>query len=398
MIRYLLGVCLAVMMWACIEPFEPEVKAYEETLVVDGLLTDSDQPAVVSLSRSFAFDEESAQAVFGASVQIEEEGGTTIELMERDSGQYISDPGLFRGQAGKRYRLLLRLRDQSRYESDWELLKPGPPVGEISWIEEERIPDDPNGFPIKGLKFMVTSEDKEGNTQFYRWTWEETYEYVNPKPPFIEVEFPGDDPDSAQFRAIPQEEFAGFRCYRSLASSRILISDTEGLSRDRVDDFPIHFVDLSTPRLYTRYSLLVRQFALSRDYFRFLEKIEQINQSNGSLFDPIPDEVLGNVRSVDGNQPVLGYFGVAGQTSKRIFVNREDLPMGFTAPPGPLCQEDTVQLGDFEKLHLLLQRPDQVFHNYELNFIGIPIGYLLTSRPCSFCEDNGATNVVPDYW
>lgn len=398
MIRYLLCVGLAVMMWACVEPFEPEVRAYEETLVVDGLLTDSDQPAVVSLSRSFAFDEESAQAVFGASVQIEEEGGNTIELMERDSGLYVSDPDQFRGQAGKRYRLLLRLRDQSHYESDWELLKPAPPVEEISWVEEEQIPDDPNGLPIRGLKFMVTSEDREGDTQFYRWIWEETYEYINPKPPFIQVEFPDDDPDSARFRETPPEEFAGFRCYKSLVSRRILISETEGLSRDRVDDFPIHFVDLSTPRLYTRYSLLVRQFALGRDYFRFLEKIEQINQSSGSLFDPIPDEVFGNVRSVDGDQPVLGYFGVAGQASKRIFVNREDLPLGFTAPPSPLCQEDTVQLGDFERLHLLLQRPDQVFHNYELNFIGIPIGYLLTSRPCSFCEDNGATNVVPDYW
>lgn len=398
MIRYLFCVCLALTMWACVTPFEPEVGRYEETLVVDGLFTDSDQPAVVRLSRSFAFAGESGQAVFGASVQIEEEGGNVIELTERDTGLYLSDPDQFRGQAGKRYRLLLRLRDQSRYESDWELLKPAPPVEEISWVEEERIPDDPNGLPIRGLKFMVTSEDTEGNTQFYRWTWEETYEYVNPKPPFIQVMFPGGDPDSAQFRETPQEDFAGFRCYKSLNSRRILVSDAEGLSRDRVDDFPIHFVDLSTPRLYTRYSLLVRQFALSRDYFRFLEKIEQINQSSGSLFDPIPDEVFGNVRSVDGDQPVLGYFGVAGQASKRIFVNREDLPLGFTAPPGPLCQEDTVQLGDFERLHLLLQRPDQVFHNYELNFIGNPIGYLLTSRPCSFCEDNGATNVAPDFW
>jgi len=385
-------------MWACVEPFEPELGAYEETLVVDGLLTDSDQPTVVRLSRSFAFAGESAQPVFGANVQIEEEGGNSIELMERDSGLYVADPDQFRGQAGKRYRLLLRLRDQSRYESDWELLKPAPPVENISWVEEVQIPDDPDGLTSRGLKFMVTSQVGEGNTQFYRWIWEETYEYINPKPPFIQVVFPGNDPDSAQFSSIPQEEFAGFRCYKSLTSRRILISDTESLSRDRVEDFPIHFVDLSTPRLYTRYSLLVRQFALSRDYFRFLEKIEQINQSTGSLFDPIPNEVFGNVRPVDGNQPVLGYFGVAGQSSKRIFVNREDLPLGFSAPPGPLCQEDTVQLGNFERLHLLLQQPNRVFHNYELNFVGNPIAYLLTSRPCSFCEDNGATNVAPDYW
>lgn len=396
--RYVLCVCLALTMGACIAPFEPEVRKYEETLVVDGLFTDSDQPAVVRLSRSFAFAGESAQPVFGASVQIEEEGGNIIDLMERDSGLYVSDPDEYRGQAGKRYRLLLRLRDQSRYESDWELLKPAPPVEDISWVEEERIPDDPNRLPVRGLKFMVTSEDVEGNTQFYRWVWEETYEYINPKPPFIQVMFPGNNPDSAQFRLTPQEEFAGFRCYKSLISRQILISDTESLSRDRVDNFPIHFVGLTSPRLYTRYSLLVRQFALSRDYFRFLEKIEQINQSSGSLFDPIPNEVFGNVRSVDGNQPVLGFFGVAGQASKRIFVNREDLPLGFTAPPSPLCQEDTVQLGDFELLHILLQRPDQVFHNYEYNFIGNPIAYLLTSRPCSFCKDNGATNVAPDYW
>ncbi|MEO0340477.1 MAG: hypothetical protein AAF242_14860 [Bacteroidota bacterium] len=131
-----------------------------------------------------------------------------------------------------------------------------------------------------------------------------------------------------------------------------------------------------------------------------MRKVVEINQTTGSLFDPIPNEVFGNVRSTsNNNQPVLGYFGVAGVSEKRIFVTREELPMGFNTPPSPACLEDTIQVGDFGLLNDFTKTGNKVFHNYlRAEIGGAIIGYLVSEPKCIFCEDNGATNQRPDFW
>ena len=106
------------------------------------------------------------------------------------------------------------------------------------------------------------------------------------------------------------------------------------------------------------------------------------------------------MRSVsDNNRPVLGYFGVAGVSEKRIFVAREDLPLGFGAPPSPECLEDTIGLGNFELLYDFTRTGNKVFYNYlRAEIGGAIIGYLVSEPKCIFCEENGATNQRPDFW
>ena len=42
---------------SCVEPFYPEIEAYENILVVDGSITDENRPYLVKLSRSFSYGE-----------------------------------------------------------------------------------------------------------------------------------------------------------------------------------------------------------------------------------------------------------------------------------------------------------------------------------------------------
>lgn len=384
---------------SCVELYEPDVQDYESTLVVDALFSDSDSASLVTLSRSFGYNEDEILFISDAVVTIEDDGGGSTLLAEKSPGRYYTDPASYKGEVGKQYRLRIQTADGNQFESDWQLLKPSVPIESITFEQTEVIPDDPRLNPIKGVEFFVSSEDPTGQTRFYRWEWLETYIYNN-NPPFFIVDFEGAPPRvNATFSEVPSEDFAGLNCWKTLPSSEILIASTDNLQNDRVESYKLNFVDNTTPRLYARYSLLVKQYSISQDYYRFLEKVEQFNETTGSLFDPIPNEIIGNIKSSsDQNIPVLGYFGVGGVSEGRIFIERNQLE-AISAPSGPFCRQDTVDVGDFQGLYYRVELTDRIFHNYLFDpvFPGI-LGYLITSAPCAFCEDNGATNIQPDFW
>ncbi len=383
----------------CIEPFEPDVSEYDSRLVVDGLFSNSNEPSRVFLSRSFGLDQEEPESISGATVVIEEDTGNSVQLTEINPGEYLSNPDMLRGIPGRSYRLLINLPDGQRFESDWELLKEPSPIGTIRSEFEERIPDEIGARPVRGIQFYLSTEDPLSNTVYYRWEWVQTYIYNLPHPRFIEVDFLDDSPNGrVDVRSLTGSDFEGFQCYKTERSAEILTATTENLTKDEVVDFPLNFVTDERSQLYLRYTLLARQYAISQDYFEYLRRLEQVNETTGTLFDPIPDELFGNIKAVDQSEvPVLGYFGTGGVSELRIWVDREDLPRGFVAPPGPSCSTDTIPL-IFSELYEKLLSPSNVLYDYQRNFIGTPIGFLLSQPECTSCADYDATNIPPEFW
>ena len=395
---YLYTFVLTIVFYGCVEPFEPEVGVYDSTLVVDALLSNSDDPSRVTLTSSFPYSENAPYPVGGAKVVIEDDEGNAFQLLEIETGVFQTDPSVFKGQVGKRYRLLINTSDGNQFESDWELMKPAPPIEELRTEFEERIPDDPILKPVPGVQFYLSTKDTENNTRYYRWEFVETYQFLLPFPPLIGVNFgrnPGRGDDEAYYLSL--SEWEGNRCWKTAYSTQVLIATTENLTQDIVKDMPLHFVDNKTARLSTRYSLLVKQYAISKTYYEFLRKIKEINQTSGSLFDPIPNEVFGNIRSSDGNDiPVLGYFSVAGVSEQRTFVNRIDLP-NVSIISGPKCYNDTISY-NFRTLYNKVYNGRLEAYDYLYNDFGGIIGFVISEKACTRCATTGATNEKPDFW
>lgn len=397
--RIISSALLCLCLWTCVEPFEPEVGSYDSALVVDGIFSDSEEPSIVHLSSSFDYTAIEAPVVTGAEVMIEDDQGNSIVLEEKEEGTYQTNPVQFRGQVGRSYRLLITTPNGNRFESDWEVMKAAPPVESIEAEFMEREPDDPLLNLVPGLQLFLSTRDSENNTRYYRWEFEETYQYLLRHPPFIKVEFgpiPGQGND--EILDIIGSEFEGFRCWKTEGSSRILVATTDNLTEDVVADFPLHFVSNKTPRLAYRYSILVKQYAISKESYEFLDKVKELNETTGSLFDAIPNEVFGNIRSSDGkNLPVLGYFSVAGVSTKRAFFDRQDTPFTQFPPLGPECLTDTIPLS-FITLDRKVNRNDWVLYDYHVDDNDVRIGYLLSRTPCTSCSGNDATNIEPDFW
>lgn len=160
---------LVFLLYGCITPFEPPVGAYNSALVIDGIFTDSGEPSTVTLSRSFSLSAKQGEAVKGAEVIIESDQGEQTVLEEKVDGVYQTKPTLFKGKAGQRYRLFVKTPEGNRFESEWELMKAGPPIGAINLAWEERIPDDPNKLAVPGLQFYLNTNDPEKKTLNCEW-------------------------------------------------------------------------------------------------------------------------------------------------------------------------------------------------------------------------------------
>ncbi len=297
---------IVVTSLSCIEKFEPESKDFESVLVVDGFISNANQAYTVRLSSTAPLGSKGVIPESGALVSVADGNGNSFVFSEVSPGQYESDPALFIGNVGEIYSLCIERSDGREYKSDEIALKRSPPIDSIYYKRDQRLADS-TGILLDGIRLMVDSHDPEGKTRFYKYEWIETYEIRVPYPD-IQLGYP------VQF------------CYNSDTSKNIIVTSTKTLVEDRVSEFEVNYVNTVSYKLRTMYSILVRQYALEEKTFKYLTELQRTSETLGTLFDPLPYELRGNVRNVvDLDEPVLGYFDAGAPSEFRLFVSAEEL-------------------------------------------------------------------------
>lgn len=374
--KYLiLSFFMAVLLRACIEPFDPGIAENTDFLVVDGMITDQREPNLIKISRSFSYNEHGFFPEKGCIVTILDETGNSHKLEERSPGYYYSDTLEFRGEAGKAYQLHILLKAGKEYLSDFVILKAAPPIGSMKAVYEQKETADPEQF-IEGVQVYLSTGDPLNATRYYRWEWEETWEYTVP------VRIPDSDV---------------YRCWKSGSSASILVSTSNLLTDDRIIDFPIHYVSSESNRLTLGYSLLVRQYAVSQASYEFWKLHEEQAENAGTLFDPIPAAIPGNIYSQsDPSEVVLGLFEASGLSTKRIFFNKNLLPALTDIPSDfEYCKFQVLtNPSPAEIAYLLTNGWVYIDDYYELNDT---IVRLTNHKSCMDCTLSGS-NLRPDYW
>ena len=319
---------IGCLLWlgACIEriPLDESLSG-APLLVVDGGMTNLHEPYRVQLSyTSPTLQAYEGEDLTGAEVYITNEEGTRADLTEvADSeGTYQTDSTLFRGQIGQTYQLHVITPDGMSYASLPETMTEVSPIDSIYFALESRsrlIESEGETLLTKwGLQFYLDGGTGASRTAYYQWTYSETYQFAAP--------------------------LGGPFCYLTTFPTRdITIASTQDLTRDRVVGQPINFVDITGRKLQKRYSLLVRQTSLTERAYQFWQNVVRQQESVGSIFDPPPAPIPGNLRNVnDERETVLGYFRVAAVAEKRIFVSRFDIPERPGLRPGgfPECSPE----------------------------------------------------------
>jgi hypothetical protein len=179
-------------------------------------------------------------------------------------------------------------------------------------------------------------------------------------------------------------------CWISDRSGEILVKNTEPYSQARVSKFPVLYINNKTDKLKIKYSMLVKQYSISSMEYDFWEKIRNISQNVGGLYDRTPVSVPGNVRCVTNPSEVVnGYFSVSAVTLQRLFVKDK-----FAGQPTfySYCATDTV----YEVLPA--EGLNTTYWVIEDNANEVPSWWVTTEyRECGDCTTEG-TKEKPPFW
>jgi hypothetical protein len=371
----LVGVGLAFLLTACKKPYEPpEIKVITNFLVVDGTIScGTNAITTITLSRtkrlndSILFNPE-----LDAAVYIDGEAGGSYVLDKKGDGVYQSQP--LNLPPGQNYRLRIDVNGKE-YLSSYSLAKTSPAIDSVTWRQEE------------DAVIYVHTHDPANSTRYYRWDYTETWNYESIYSTAWGVKdgmiFPKD--------ATTQTD----SCWRTANSTNLLVGSSVALTDDMISYFPVATIPRNDEKLSKRYSILVRQYAITDEAFRYLQLIQKNTEQLGTLFDGQPSQLEGNIHATDNpNEPVIGFITASTMTEKRIFIKNTELSGWNYIPAGAACNDMFVierNPVDFR----IWTYPDPAYTIYYFPMAG---GIMVGRKVCLECTALGGANVKPSFW
>lgn len=368
------GMLVLLMGVSCKDPFEPPVTADQVSfLAVDGQINSTDSSAVVKLSKAVKLSSSgSFPEVNDATVSVEDEDGLAYPLPFLKQGIYQQTGLVF--NASKKYRVRITTADGKNYSSSLVKLLATPEIDSVRWQPAS-----------DGVGIFVSSRQDSEASRFYRWSFDETWQYTSTFASALEI--------SNEVVGLRYPNHQTYNCWMNNRSTDILIKSTDLYGTNAVNDFKLAFLAKGSPKLYIEYSTLVKQMSITEEAYNFWDQLKKATQSTGGLFDPIPSQVFGNLRSEnDPGEIVLGFFSASSVTTKRIFIHIYDLPASLrTGAAEKNCKTTFVPFARFSTRDKSLE----IISTYGQP---VTIGYTFSTKDCVDCRFQGGTNVRPSFW
>lgn len=369
-VRYFL---VFLLFAACRQAYEPPViTAPNRFLVVEGIINLT--PAtrtVITLSRTRNLvDTVVTDPVPGASVRIESKAGVIYTLSELPDGRYESQPLSL--SASDSYRLRITANG-NEYSSDFVQAKITPPIDSITWRQD------------KDVTIFASTHDPLNNTRYYRWDFTETWQYRAVYEALLGV--------SGNLIFYRDASNQVYNCWSTAAATQIALGTSIKLAQDVIDRAPVAVIPQNSEKIGIRYSILVRQYALTEDAFKYWEILKKNTEQLGTLFDPQPSQLKGNIRNTaNASEPVIGFVSASSVQEKRLFIDNSSLVDWVNIVPGPNC--DLIGIPQNATNYLIYNYPDT---NYAPYFF-VTGGIRLAPKGCLDCTLRGGSNQKPAFW
>jgi len=365
---------LLMLFFSCRKPYNPEVTTLNSNvLVVEGMINVGTDSTIFKLSRTQPIGDKTKNTPeVGAVVTVESDANEKFILSEKTQGKYVS-PGLNLPKT-KKYRLSIKTARGITYLSDFVEVKVTPPMDSVNF---EVKPD--------GLQIYVNTHDNSNNSRYYKWDYIETWEFISAFYSSL----------IWQNGAVRQRDMINnniTRCWLSNSNQPITIASSAKLEKDLISNSPLTFIKANSEKLGYKYSILVKQYALTKEAYEFWENLKKNTESLGSVFDPQPSQISGNIRNVaNAAEPVIGYISAGTYAEKRIFITKSQLPPWRV--PNPCISPDTVFFDKYKEQF-------EFGNNIPLEEVvieGQGPAILSGTRSCTDCTLRG-TNKQPTFW
>lgn len=314
-----------VLPMACIDPYQVQVPEGEQLLTVEGMIHSGPGPHAITLTRSATYGsifEGLVRPETGATVVVRDNEGVVTFLAESAEarGSYFTPAG-FRAQVGKSYTLQIQTSDGKVYTSFPEQVESVPEISAVS-LQTLTIPVEGQEIPRSGIQLIAEIDDPADQDNFYFWKNGPAVYILETRPDLFTIR-----PSDANPNRTPAPKPCCVVCFRNeISNNQSLFVSNDDNFNGLTTRIPVSFIEDDGLRFVNRYRIDLKQYSISADAYRFLRLVKQQAEISGSIFDPPPATIRGNLISLDNpDEVVLGYFIAAGETSRRVYISKDDL-------------------------------------------------------------------------
>lgn len=332
---------LFLLLSACVDPAEFNVSG-KPTLIIEGMISDLPGPYSVKVSSTvdLATDSVFRSPMRDLKIKLYDDLGNTEDFKETDPGTYVTD-GLIQGRKGHSYHIELETPDGNIFKSDPDSIRP---VGEIENIRfefESRTSEKSFGtVQADVFNIYVDSYAGPGIENYVRWRYTGTYRVIS----YPELHFIWQDgwqiPDPypcSGYTADPSVprgsapivkigECTCCICWAIDYEEKPHVSGGDFIVNNKYKNVKVGEVPISPPTFYDKFMVVIDQMSLSSTAYDFFKLISSQKEGTKSLFQPPSGKLIGNIKAVNSNLPVVGLFYATSIFTKRIFIQKSDLP------------------------------------------------------------------------
>jgi hypothetical protein len=373
-------IIVLLLFWGCREKYVSSVApTFTGYLVVEGFI-DLAGTTTIGLTRTQKVADSSIAYETKAVVSIQGQNGINYPLAETARGMYT---GSYTLPGNSSYRLRILTTAGKEYLSEYSPPRTTPAIDSITWERN-----------TAGVRFSVHAHGNPSQEKYYQWKTEETYEYHATYYSRFKwlIKF-GAVTDIRYYDPINMyNDTTTFVCWRTENSSALILGSTQNLS-DNLIQQPLLQVPAASVKMSVLYSLNIKQYSLSKKAFEFLENMKKNTQLIGTVFDPQPSEIPGNLYCVTTpGEPVIGFVEVTQEQQRRIFISAAQVPdWNFKRN----CLQMRVGIGDSIANDL---------YGYDTSYLPIdgrpgPGGFaIVTKDVCVDCRRAGGSTKKPPFW
>lgn len=293
--------CLLSGVWtSCVKKVNVDIRNEKAKLVVEGFVSNDSTAYTVSLGYSgnfsFADDIPPENRETNALVSINDDLGHQYLMTHLGNGLYQTIDPNFIGQVGRSYSINIQLPNGTTYISKPETIQPVIPFNKISaaWINDFNL-EHPTY-----LNMYIDADDPASEENYYRWTFDS---YI-----------------MRETRGVP----CGFFCVNYVfCYQKQFETDVKILSDAAINGQAIRNQLVGKCYIYTYGNpyIEVKQHAISRGAYQFLERYQDQLVRTGGILDPLPASIKGNVYNKDNPADfALGYFSAESVYKKKLIV------------------------------------------------------------------------------
>jgi hypothetical protein len=301
----------ALFFYACVRRIMPPIRNGAPTLVVEGLVTTDSIRYAIKLSYTGNFLNASTRIdsnqnfINDAKVVIKDDEGDSTLCILISPGTYQSSDSSFVGIVGRTYTLKIYLSNGKTYVSTPEKINPVPPIDSISVVYDSTFITD-----VRPTQLIISANihDPAGVQNYYRWTalgytprksWGDTCTY-----PYNECA----DPYACSCFAL---------CDQYITTNQVNILSDKLVNGNEI----IQPVFYSPIYWFGKHFIEVKQYSLNQDIYLFWQQYLQQTNRTGSILDPLPASLVGNIHNAkDSNDVALGYFETSAVVTKKVII------------------------------------------------------------------------------